>query len=219
MDNKSYGFLDNFTLKLIAIISMLIDHIGYILFPQVTALRAIGRIAFPIFCFLIVEGFFHTRSHLNYLIRLLIFALLSELPFDLAFYNTLFYWNKQNVFITLALGLFAIFCLEEMNNRRRYSVLFVLTLCVAYFAKCDYGIGGVLLICVFYLTRKTPWVRLILTAFILYIFYGGIEIYGIIAMIPITFYNGKRGPSAKMLFYWFYPLHLLALYAIKTYLL
>lgn len=217
-NNKSSGCFNNFTLKLIAIISMLIDHIGYVLFPELTYLRAIGRIAFPIFCFLIVEGFFHTRSHMHYLIRLSIFALLSEIPFDLALHQTLFYWENQNVFITLALGLFAIFCLEEMNNRKVYCIPFALTLFLAYITQCDYGIGGVLLICIFYQTRQTPWMRLILVALILYIFYGSIEMYGILAMIPITLYNGKRGPAFKMVFYWFYPVHLLLLYVIKTYL-
>jgi len=94
---------------------------------------------------------------------------------------------------------------------------FVFILITAYFLHCDYGIGGVLLICMFYLTRETPWVRLILCALILYVFYGGLELYGLIAMIPITLYNGKRGPNIKMFFYWFYPVHLLVLYAIATY--
>ena len=67
-------------------------------------------------------------------------------------------------------------------------------------------------------TRETPWMRFILTALILYIFYGSFELYGLIAMVFITFYNGKRGPQVKMLFYWFYPVHLLVLYAIAHYL-
>lgn len=219
MDNKSFGFMNNFTLKMIAIITMLIDHIGYIFVPAGTAyytvFRAIGRISFPIFCFLIVEGFFHTRSHVNYLIRLAIFALLSEVPFDLAFRQTPFYWGTQNVFITLALGLFAIFCLEEMNNRRIYVIPLILTFCAAIFSQCDYGIGGVLLICMFYITRHTPGIRIFLTGLILYLFYNSFELYGVIALIPIMCYNSKRGPQAKMLFYWLYPVHLLIFYGLS----
>lgn len=219
MDNRSFGFMNNFTLKMIAIITMVIDHIGYVFLPVNTAYydiaRAIGRISFPIFCFLIIEGFFHTRSHVNYLIRLILFALLSEIPFDLAFHKTLFYWDSQNVFITLSLGLVAIFCMEEMNNRRIYIVPLVLVLAFAIFSHCDYGIGGVLLICMFYVTRHNPGIRIFLTGLILYLFYNPTELYGMIALIPIMCYNGKRGPRAKMVFYWFYPLHLLALYGLS----
>ncbi len=218
MTEKQSGFLDSFTLKMIAIISMLADHIGYIFFPQDMVFRAVGRIAFPIFCFLIIEGFHHTRNHTNYLIRLCIFAIISEIPFDLAFFGTLMDWGHQNVFLTLAFGLAAIFCLEEMNTKRIYVIPFVLIFAASYLVHCDYGIGGVLLICMFYLTRETPWMRFILTALILYIFYGSFELYGLIAMVFITFYNGKRGPQVKMLFYWFYPVHLLVLYAIAHYL-
>ncbi|MBQ9984244.1 MAG: hypothetical protein IJP29_06600 [Lachnospiraceae bacterium] len=219
MEHNSFGFMNSFTLKMIAIITMVIDHVGYIIFPELTILRYIGRVSFPIFCFLIVEGFFHTRSHLNYLIRLIVFALLSEVPFDLAFHNTPFYWESQNVFVTLALGLFAIFCLEELNNRKIFILPLILIGVFALLSHCDYGIGGVLLICIFYLTKQTPWVRFFLVASVLYIFYNTTELYGLIAMIPITFYDGKRGPAAKMIFYWFYPLHLLLLFAIHYFLL
>ena len=219
MDNRSFGFINNFTLKIIAIITMVIDHIGYIFIPTSTSyyaiFRAIGRISFPIFCFLIVEGFFHTRSHVNYLIRLTIFALLSEIPFDLAFHNSLFYWEAQNVFVTLALGLFAIFCLEELNNRRRFIIPLVLIGVAAMLSHCDYGIGGVLLICMFYLTRHTPFIRVMMTGLILYMFYNPSELYGMLALVPIMCYNGKRGPRAKMVFYWFYPVHLLILYGLN----
>ncbi len=220
MDNQSFGFMNSFTLKMIAIITMVIDHIGYIFLPVGTAYydiaRGIGRISFPIFCFLIVQGFFHTRSHINYLIRLLIFALLSEIPFDLAFHKTLFFWSSQNVFITLALGLFAIFCLEEMNNRRVYVLPLILTFVIAYYSHCDYGIGGVLLICVFYVTRHNPGIMILLFGLVLYLFYQPSELYGLIALIPILCYNKKRGPAAKMIFYWFYPMHLLVLYGLSV---
>lgn len=218
MNNKTFGIFNSFSLKIIAIICMLVDHIGYIFYPGEPTFRIIGRLAFPIFCFLIVEGFHHTRNHLNYLIRLSIFAILSEIPFDLAFYGKIFDLQHQNVFITLALGLACIFCLEEMNTQRRFTIPFVLVILAAYFSHCDYGIGGVLLICMFYLTRQTPWTRLFLCGLILYLFFGAFELYGIAAMIPITLYNGKRGPNVKMFFYWFYPVHLLVLYAVSVYL-
>lgn len=218
MNRNNIGFLNSFTLKIIAIICMVIDHVGYIFFPKILLFRAIGRIAFPIFCFLIVEGFFHTRSHLNYLIRLTVFAVLSEIPFDLALHQTPVDWQYQNVFFTLALGLIAIFCLEEMNAKRIFWIPLALTWLAAYLSNCDYSIGGVLLICMFYVTRETPWVRFILCALILYVFFNAFELYGLIAIIPITLYNGKRGPSTKMIFYWFYPVHLLLLYGIACYL-
>lgn len=208
--------MNTFTLKIIAILSMVIDHIGF--FLNIPAFRLFGRISFPIFCFLIVEGFHHTRSHLNYLIRLVGFAFLSEIPFDLAFSGTFFNFQSQNVFFTLSLGLASIFCLEEWNFNRLYSIPLVIIWGASYFLHCDYGIGGVFLISMFYLTRKSPWIRFILCAFILYIFFGTTALYGMFAMIPITLYNGKRGPSFQMFFYWFYPLHLLVLYLIFHYL-
>jgi hypothetical protein len=218
MNERQPGFIDSFTLKMIAIITMVIDHVGYIFFPEVSAFRIIGRIAFPIFCFLIVEGFQHTRNHLNYLIRLCIFALLSEIPFDLAIQGTIISWQQQNVFFTLALGLASLFCLEEMNTHRRYMILLIFVWVAAFFLHCDYGLGGVLLIDIFYKTKKSPWVRLILVTLVMYLFYGTFELYGLIALPLIMLYNGKRGGSAKMLFYWFYPVHLLVLYLVSVYL-
>lgn len=193
---------------------MLIDHIGFIFFPQISIFRLIGRISFPIFCFLIVEGFYHTRNELSYFMRLFVFALISEIPFDLAFHNTIFYWQYQNVFFTLALGLLSIFCLEEMNLKKYYFIFLIATWGAALFCHCDYGLGGVLLISLFYLTKNTPWLRFILTALILYLFFGIYELFGLIALIPIAFYNGKRGPSAQMIFYYIYPLHLFILWMI-----
>lgn len=199
---------------MIAAITMLIDHIGYIFFPELILFRIIGRIAFPIYCFLIVEGFYHTRSPVNYLTRLCGFALLSELPFDLAFFHSALDLQHQNVFITLALGLVSIFCLEEMNTQKLYVIPLVLTWAAAWLVQCDYGLGGVLLIGMFYKTREMPLIRLLLCALILYSF-GWIELYGLIAMIPISLYNGKRGVPAKMVFYWYYPVHLLILFGIS----
>jgi hypothetical protein len=102
-----------------------------------------------------------------------------------------------------------------MNTNKNYVFLLVLVWIVSSVIRCDYSIGGVLLICLFYKTRNTPWVRFLLCALLLYVFYGSVEMYGLFALIPISLYNGKRGPSAKMLFYWFYPVHLFILYGIQ----
>lgn len=222
MNEGSNKKLNSFTLKMIAIISMLIDHIGYIFLPGTeyyNLFRGIGRIAFPIFCFLIAEGFQHTKSPMNYLLRLIVFAFISEVPFDLAFFGTTLNMNNQNVFFTLAIGLACLFCLEEMNRRRWFAIFFVLLFVAAYFIKCDYGVGGVLLICMFYLTKDSFWVSFVLAGLIFYMFYGTAELLGLISLILIFFYNGKRGYNkAQWFFYVFYPLHLLILYGISVYL-
>lgn len=222
MNERSNKLFDSFTLKMIAIITMAIDHIGYIFLPGTdyySLSRGIGRLAFPIFCFLIVEGFHHTKSPLNYLLRLLVFALISEVPFDLAFFGKTLDMQHQNVFFTLAIGLCCLFCLEEMNRRRWFSIFFILLLFAAYFIKCDYGVGGVLLICIFYLTKDSFWVQLVLTGLIFYMFFGTPELLGLISVILIYFYNGKRGYNkAQWFFYIFYPLHLIILHLISIYM-
>lgn len=96
--------LNSFQLKCIAVITMIIDHTGAVLFPDNMTLRYIGRIAFPIFCFLLVEGFFHTRDVRKYMLRLGMFAVISEIPYDLAFRDTVIEFEHQNVFFTLFIG-------------------------------------------------------------------------------------------------------------------
>lgn len=131
MKNR-WKFLDSDTIKIIAIVTMLIDHIGaslietmlfsgsadvsYSLYEIDTVLRAIGRIAFPIFAFLLTEGFYYTHSRKKYLGRLTLFAILSEIPFDLAFYGELFYRNNQNVFWTLVIGFCVIWSMECLRE-------------------------------------------------------------------------------------------------------
>jgi len=108
------------TLKILAIVTMLIDHTGYVLvthnFYLNFIMRSIGRIAFPIFVFLLIEGATHTSSKFKYALRLSLFAILSEIPFDLAFHKELFYFGYQNVFFTLAIGMFMIIVFESVSK-------------------------------------------------------------------------------------------------------
>lgn len=232
-------------LKLIAIFTMLIDHIGaaifettlipaaykaggnYQLYTQIDiVLRCIGRLAFPIFCFLIVEGFFHTRNVKKYALRLAVFAIISEVPFDLAFFHKTFYWGYQSVYLTLVIGLLVITGIDYVENKdlKRIikSIIQVLVaalgIALAFALRTDYYGLGVLLILLFYLFRKKELWRNI-TCCLNLILLGPIELFGVISLIPIHFYNGKKGLKInKYVFYAFYPVHLFILYLIATYL-
>lgn len=112
--------MNGFTLKLLALVLMIIDHCGLVLFAGTSLYlpcRILGRIAFPLYAFLITEGYVHTRSVKKYAGRLLVFAILSEIPFDYAFFRTPFYMGYQNVFFTLVLGLGALVCLDGALGR------------------------------------------------------------------------------------------------------
>lgn len=206
--------LSTFALKMIAVISMAIDHTGAVLFPRYAILRIIGRLAFPIYAFLLVEGFFHTRDVKKYAIRLGLFALVSEVPFDLAFFRTPFYWGHQNIFFTLFLGILAILFVEKQKNNFLGFILLFTGGFVAEFLHTDYGAFGILTIAIYYVFRKKDILKTVSIALSNILLAGGIQAYAALSMIPILFYNGKKGPSLKYLFYGFYPLHLLILYML-----
>ena len=220
-----HGFLNGFALKCIAMVTMLIDHTGMVLFPRYMIFRMIGRLAFPIYCFLLVEGAVHTSNWKKYLGRLFLFALISEIPFNLAVGGQLWYPKTQNVFFTLFLGLLAVLLLKAPNvGRNRWlitgiRVILVLVLVLAAgLARTDYGAGGVIFILVFYVFRSQLLLKSAAFAAATAFLYGGIENYAILSLAPILCYNGKRGPGAlKYAFYVFYPAHLLLLYLLATY--
>lgn len=206
--------LNGFALKWIAMVTMTIDHIGFVLFPQYFFLRIIGRLAFPIYCFLLVEGACHTKNRVKYGVRLFLFALLSELPFNLVHGGSLWDSNDQNVMFTLLFGLLAVWCLQ-IKYRLLGGAGALLLIFLAEFLRTDYGGGGVVFILVFYVFYgKRLWGSVMFALANIYI-YGGPQNYAIAALAPIALYNGKRGPSMKYLFYLFYPLHLLVLYVVK----
>ena len=213
--------MSNFALKLVAIVSMLIDHIGYEFFPVQSVWRAIGRLAFPIFAFLIVEGYYHTHSKIEYLIRLGAFGIISEVPYDLLFRSSYIDLSTQNVYFTLFLGLLSICIFEWFKDGGKYywiiGLLFSVGLIIiAELCRTDYGAYGVIMVMLFYILRSNKEI-LSLVFILLVLSYvllkpSDIMLYEIAALPIIYLYNGKKGYNSSIVkygFYAFYPLHLL----------
>lgn len=205
-------------LKIIACLTMLMDHVGAVLLPQYHWLRGVGRIAFPIFCFLLAEGAVYTRNPRKYLLRLLIGAVLSEIPFDLCFYGRI-YWGYQNVMLTLVLAFIGILAMK----RWKWG-FFIGFFCgvAAEWLQTDYGFIGVMFVLLFFATRSLPkpWRWVVQTTSLAILAWGiGLwELWCLFALIPIFFYSGKKhshSPQLQWGFYLFYPVHLLVLFLIR----
>ena len=223
--------LNSLHLKLLAVVTMLIDHMGFTLFPHAVWMRAVGRLAFPIFCFLIAEGCAHTHDKKRYAGRLLLFAVLSELPFNLMCSGQWLSWNYQNVLWTLLLGAAMIACMKRAGERPWRIGLMVPFALAAAGLGSSYGGWGIVMIALFWLTRESPrgnWLRLAGLAVInwsissMHMSLLGLEVpvqaFGVLAMIPIWAYSGEKRTGSKALawgFYLFYPVHLLALYWLR----
>ena len=194
-------------------------------------MRAIGRISFPIFCFLLIEGFMHTHDVKKYALNLGIFALVSEIPFDLAFAGKPFYLDYQNVFFTLFIGLVMMIFLQKIDSKAQKDagawqranwkvsvgkLLVIVAACaVATLLKTDYSAMGILTIVLMYNMRKNKMYCIGIGCAVLTLLSLN-EITCFLAMIPVHFYNGKRGLNLKYPFYAFYPVHLLVLFAIAA---
>lgn len=203
-------------LKLIALTTMIIDHYGAIFHGNIMTYRMIGRLAFPIYCFLLVEGYFHSSNVKKYSKRLFIFALISEIPFDLAFYGELGF-QHQNIFFTLFLGLMAIYFMENKVTKYNYSknAVIIVACILSILLAVDYNIIGIIYILAFYFTRSydknKKFIIIAITMFIVNLSPSFIQQFSIVALILLYFYNGKLGPKNKflqILFYAAYPLHL-----------
>lgn len=182
------------------------------LFAADLILRAVGRIAFPLFCFLLVEGFTHTRSLSRYIRRMAVFAVITELPFDLAFSGGAVDWGYQNVYFTLLLGLLAMAALERYGEHSLPGFLLALGCAgAAELAHVDYGAFGVALILIFYLFRERERTRTVVGCLAVCW-----EITAPLAFLLIRGYNGERGKwNLKYFFYLFYPGHILLLYLVR----
>lgn len=213
-------------LKAIACVTMLLDHIGA-MFMRGETLRIIGRIAFPIFCFLMAEGAYYTRNPRRYALRLIIGMLLSELPFDYAFrFGPT--WGSQSVMVTLLIGFIAVEAIQSTSVGILKLLITAAGFALADYANTDYGGYGVLLVILFSQTRGQWWFQTVLVAMFawmtpsLWISVLGlripIEMFAVLAMIPIGLYSGRKLTTSKVAqwaFYLFYPLHLTVLVLIR----
>lgn len=217
--------MNSVILKLIALTTMIIDHYGAMFHSNIVLYRIIGRIAFPIYCFLLVEGYIHTSDIKKYIKRLIIFALISEIPFDLAFYGKLEFYH-QNIFFTLAIGLIAM-CLmdkqEEKNTFNKTAVYFGVCL-IAMILSVDYSCIGIIYILQFHRVRNYPKFNGIFNVALIMILVNlfsssWIQQFSLLALPIIYLYNGKLGPKNKIsqiFFYAAYPLHLIIFFIIST---
>jgi len=261
---RNIKVLTGYNLKMIALITMLIDHIAAVVIWRVylasfsitgsmqlsdfmgnkivvwvaqnqelvysiyEVMRYIGRMAFPIYCFLLVEGFLHTRSVAKYAARLFVFALISEVPFDLALTGQ--WWNSDcsNVFFTLEIGLLLIWVLSyvekfyEFWQEKKWDdflgkiivgmaggfAAIILGRFADTILMADYGMAGVFAIGTLYLLRKMKEIAFVIAVMLLSVMSSSTEILALLMLIPLMKYNGERGKSIKYVFYAFYPVHL-----------
>lgn len=216
-------------LKGIACVAMLLDHIGAALVPWV-GLRILGRIAFPIFCFLLTEGIYHTRDPRKYGLRLLAGAVLAEIPFDLLLFGgvTLAHCSAM---VTLLLGFFYGEVCKSVRQLGHRILLLLPFMAAADFLGTDYGAVGIGMIAVFFLTREMPRRRSMQTVCLAALCYMmnsypvqigtlavPIEMFALLAMVPIICYDGHKLTQSKGVqwgFYLFYPVHLAALLIVS----
>lgn len=241
---KPFGGLTSNMLRILAMAFMICDHLWAKVVPDNDWMTYVGRMTFPIFAFMISEGFVHTSNLKKYIFRLLGFALISEIPFNLFYGGNWFYPYHQNVLFTLLLGLLAITLIDKARKDKTAktitkTVLLLIPICLgAFIGFPDYGFWGFLTVVMFYLFRGFPFAWLLqLIAMVLmnFVLYEGqfisVELFGktyeiatqgfaVFALIPIWLYGGRKGKSSKIMqygFYAFYPLHMLIIYLLVTY--
>lgn len=238
--DKNNGKLDKLRifsgaqLKYIAFLSMLADHVNKaLIYPFLSgegilqrisdAFDILGRIAFPLFAFFLVEGFFKTGNRKKYLASLLIFGIISEIPFDMALLGVFFEPNSNNIMFTLALMLITIWTIdilkEKMQNMSKYTwypVSFVIVgiMCIiSMVTGLDYEYHAIMIGYLFYIFYNKR-------VFAIFLGYLAIfkEVWSLLGFSLILTYNEKRGKQNKLFNYCFYPVHLLILGILRIYL-
>ena len=234
-------------LHILAMAFMLMDHLWATLLPAQEWLTCVGRIAFPIFAFMAVEGYFHTHNLKKYLLRMLIFAVISEVPFDLMYGGTWFYPVHQNVIWTLMMGLVGIYLMETVRKKKSTFVYILVSAIVVILggllgtlSMVDYYGIGVLTVFIFYFFRQRKWWCLLGQMLALYWvnveLLGGlmypIRLFGmefelcqqglaLLALLPIWLYRGRQGYHSKPFQYFcyaFYPFHMLVIVLVLNFI-
>lgn len=235
--------MTSFTLHILAMALMLCDHMWATLFPDQEWLTCIGRVAFPIFAFMVAEGYYRTSNVRKYTQRMLLFAILSEIPFNLIMGSSLIYPYHQNVLWTFLIALLSIRLIERVKKAKKWYVIIPVTAFILLFdllfgtiTMVDYLGAGVITVLIFYFFHDRKWWcfagQLVCLYYINIKILGGyyypIQIgnyelqivqqgFALLALLPIWLYNGRQGYHAKWfqyLCYAFYPVHLLILYLI-----
>ena len=234
-------------LHIIAMTLMLMDHLWATLLPAREWLTCAGRVAFPIFAFMAVEGYFHTRSFKKYILRMLLFAVLSEIPFDLMYGGTWFYPVHQNVIWTLLMGLLGIHLMETVRKTQKTwkylavaAIVVIVGMILGTLCMVDYYGVGILTVFVFYFLHGRKWWCFLGQLAALYWLnvelLGGlmypVQLFGmefelcqqglaLLALIPIWLYRGRQGYHSKpfqYLCYAFYPVHMLLLVVVLNFI-
>ncbi len=248
-DGKAKLFeISSFALHIIAMLLMLCDHMWARLIPGNDWLTCIGRLAFPIFAFMIAEGYTHTSSLKRYVLRLLIFAVISEIPFDLMYSGTFFYPFHQNVMWTFLIAIGLIHLNETARKKKKLCLTIITAIGTAiigyllgFVFMTDYYGTGVLTVLAFYFFRgRSAWQYIAQLAAIIIInfvmleglqyeftvlggtFYFPQQGFAVLALIPIWLYHGRQGYHSKWfrwLCYSFYPVHMLFISVIRMFLI
>lgn len=238
---------DTNLLKLIAMVTMLIDHCGKMLFPQYRIMRVIGRIAFPIYAYCIAAGCVYTRNPLRYFKRIVLLALISqpfyavalahtnqamyavsfaERPFQAAVNFYVQSWNHPSILLSLAFGVLLIWTIRE---RQLLLTLALSLFCWYIQGKLDYGVRGLWLMALFYLFCMKWWISLPVmlsymvwwglqgTGYTLFEVRFGIQMFAVLALIPIYLHTKSGLKINKWVFYGFYPAHLILIMALDRF--
>ena len=237
------GVISADVLKIVAVVTMIIDHIWQAGLVEPRVFNWVGRLAFPIFAFQVAEGYTKTSNVKKYAARLLLFALVSEIPFNIFCVDSVFFPDYQNVIFTLLFGLCSLIAVDKAKKDKSAKngflcVMGVLVIVILADAlQMDYGAAGVFTVLAFYIFRDVKHARvlellsMVLIFTVLFpgnsftveifgrLYLAPVQIFALFSLAPIWLYNGKKGKYSKALqygFYAVYPLHLLVLYAIKS---
>lgn len=244
---SSIRFVNSTLLHILAMAFMLCDHMWATVISGNMWMTNIGRIAFPIFAFMLVEGFFHTKNIKKYIIRLLIAAIISEIPFNLMMAASISDIFAQNVIWSFLISLLCMYFTESIRRKNKYlyipcgALIFGIGTLLGVITFVDYYGYGILMVAVFYFFKGTKWWQMLLQAaglfYINAVMIGGMYIdvsffgkvfsvpqqsFALFALIPIFLYSGKKGPGGKgfqLFCYLFYPVHILVLSILGLFVL